>query len=217
MVIAIIESNALIAELVPLVYEGGGDLLCHGLDDLLGHVGGDRQLLLQLSLPVPDQEREGGGGCWSVAEPVLILFKKIPILVRYSTKVNKRVLTADSTADYVTSLEGAEKKKSVHNGFIIIFLYFMCIMQTRHYHGETKAFWFVLAPPPIQHMRQRGGGGYRGIKLYPLTTSTESYSELAEIFTTDSSYFLKNKKFLHEFFSSSGYQETRNLVFFPYF
>ena len=63
MVIAIIKSNALIAALVPLVYaEGGGDLLCHGLDDLLGHVGGDRQLLLQLSLHVPDQEREGGGG-----------------------------------------------------------------------------------------------------------------------------------------------------------
>ena len=47
----------------------------------------------------------------------------------------------------------------------------------------VPSLWFKL---PFS-LRPRGGGGYRGIKLYPLTTSTESYSELAEIFTTDSS------------------------------
>ena len=34
----------------------------------------------------------------------------------------------------------------------------------------------------------------------PLTTKAESYSDLPEIFTTNSSNFLKNKMFLHEFF-----------------
>ena len=41
----------------------------------------------------------------------------------------------------------------------------------------------------------------------PLTTSAESYSDSPEIFTSDSSYVLKNKMSLHDFFSSSSYQE----------
>ena len=52
------------------------------------------------------------------------------------------------------------------------------------------------------------------ILLNPLTTKDESYSDLPEIFTTDSSNFLKNKMFLHEFFSSRGYQDIRNFRFF---
>ena len=39
-------------------------------------------------------------------------------------------------------------------------------------------------------------------RFIPLTTNAESYSDLPEIFTTDSSNFLKNKMFLHEFISS---------------
>ena len=41
--------------------------------------------------------------------------------------------------------------------------------------------------------------------LNPLTTTAESYSDLPEIFTTDSLNFLQNKMLLHEFFSSRGY------------
>ena len=35
----------------------------------------------------------------------------------------------------------------------------------------------------------------------PLSTRAESYSDLPEIFTSDSLYFFKNKIFLHEFFT----------------
>ena len=52
------------------------------------------------------------------------------------------------------------------------------------------------------------------VYINPLTTKAESYSDLPEIFTTDSSNFLKNKMFLHEFFSSRGYQDIRNFRFF---
>ena len=47
----------------------------------------------------------------------------------------------------------------------------------------------------------------------PLMTSAESYSDLREIFTSDSSNFLKNKRFLQVFFSSSGYKDIRILRF----
>ena len=50
--------------------------------------------------------------------------------------------------------------------------------------------------------------------LNPLTTKAKSYSDLPENFTTDSPNFLKNKMFLHEFFSSRGYQDIRNFRFF---
>ena len=43
--------------------------------------------------------------------------------------------------------------------------------------------------------------------INPLTTSAESNSDSAEIFTSDSSYFLKNKRFLHEFVSFCGLKE----------
>ena len=49
--------------------------------------------------------------------------------------------------------------------------------------------------------------------INPLTTSAESNSDSAEIFTSDSLYFLKNKRFLHEFFSSPGFKDIRLLIF----
>ena len=50
-----------------------------------------------------------------------------------------------------------------------------------------------------------------------LTTSTKSYSDLPENFPSDSLYFLKNKTFLHDFFSSSGFKDISILRFFLIF
>ena len=54
----------------------------------------------------------------------------------------------------------------------------------------------------------------RKISPNPLTTNAESYSDLPDIFTTDSSIFFLNKMFLHEFFSSRGYEDIRNFRVF---
>ena len=43
------------------------------------------------------------------------------------------------------------------------------------------------------------------------------FSDIPEDFKKDSSYFFENKRILHQFFSSSGYQDFENfriLVFF---
>ena len=50
--------------------------------------------------------------------------------------------------------------------------------------------------------------------VYPLTISAESSSALREIFTSDSSNFFLNKRFLQEIFSSSGSKDIRILRFF---
>ena len=50
--------------------------------------------------------------------------------------------------------------------------------------------------------------------FYPLTISAESSSALREIFTSDSSNFFFNKRFLQEIFSSSGSKDIRILRFF---
>ena len=48
----------------------------------------------------------------------------------------------------------------------------------------------------------------------PLTTNAIFLSDLSETSISDSSNFLKNKMFLHEFFSFRGYQDIRNFRFF---
>ena len=50
--------------------------------------------------------------------------------------------------------------------------------------------------------------------IIPLTTNAESYSDLRESFTSDSSNLFKNKRFLHEFVSFDGYKDIRILCFF---
>ena len=50
--------------------------------------------------------------------------------------------------------------------------------------------------------------------ISPLTTNANFLSDLSETSISDSSNFLKNKMFLHEFFSSRGYQDIRNFRFF---
>ena len=65
--------------------------------------------------------------------------------------------------------------------------------QAEAVHIKVRKFWHRDENDAVQYS--------------PLTTSAESYSDSPEIFTSDSSYVLKNKMFLHEFFSSSSYQE----------
>ena len=48
----------------------------------------------------------------------------------------------------------------------------------------------------------------------PLTTNAIFFSDLSQTFFRDSSNFLKNKKFLHGFFFSSGHQDIQNFRFF---
>ena len=50
--------------------------------------------------------------------------------------------------------------------------------------------------------------------ISPLTTNANFLSDLSETSISDSSNFLKNKMFLHEFFSFRGYQDIRNFRFF---
>ena len=52
------------------------------------------------------------------------------------------------------------------------------------------------------------------LNFIPLTTNAIFLSDLSETSISDSSNFLKNKMFLHEFFSAKGYQDIRNVRFF---
>ena len=50
--------------------------------------------------------------------------------------------------------------------------------------------------------------------INPLTTNAIFLSDLSKTFISNSSNFLKNKFFLHEFLSSMCYQDTRHFGFF---